>query len=323
MSQRFENGYFALVLTCAVCLFAIGLVSWTIPYSSGYERADQDHQAAYATNQTAEENERKCRSELTIEKALRCYRDAYNADREQERAEQDLDAQREMANWAEGMLWATVLVGCVTSGVTALGVFYVARTLTATSETLSAAREANVIMRGEQRPWIKVKISKDVKLVREGRDSFVRYRIEAENIGKTSAYEVSLQSKLVLFEGVSGLGDAHEIAMKIWNVSETTTEYSRNRRGSAKLPGGKTFQICDDSLSNFTHQQLVNSGLAITIKVEYFTPFRRAKFQKSGAMFKLLNPQDKRFSCELFQLVDGVEGEALAWSHLGEYSYLT
>ena len=149
MPKRFENGYIALFVTCVVMLFIIGFVFWSMMYSKGYQAADKDHQSAYATHQTVEENFRECVSEPTIEEALICYKDAYNTDREQERAEDDLDAQREMANWAEGMLWGTLLIGTITASVTALGVVYVARTLEATSETLEAARECANVRFGE------------------------------------------------------------------------------------------------------------------------------------------------------------------------------
>jgi hypothetical protein len=121
-------------------LFILGFVSWNVMYSKGYQAADEDHQSAYATHQTAEKIYDECASKTTIKDALSCYQNAYNTDREQERAEDDLDAQREMANWAEGMLWATLFIGSVTAAITALGVIYVARTLRATSQTLDATR---------------------------------------------------------------------------------------------------------------------------------------------------------------------------------------
>ncbi|MEL6571577.1 MAG: hypothetical protein AAFQ64_07960 [Pseudomonadota bacterium] len=199
MFREPENGYFALALTCAVLLFTIALVSWGVPYSKGYKRADQDHQAAYATHQASEEHERKCRGEVSIDKALSCYRDAYNTDREQERAEEDLDAQREMANWAEGMLWATVAVGGITAGVTALGVWFVAKTLKATSDTLLAAREANNIMRNDQRPWLYCDSAKRI-----GKE--VEFGLRNE--GRTPAHSCEIHYDVFYYHPESGLIDS-------------------------------------------------------------------------------------------------------------------
>lgn len=210
MLKQPENGYFALVLTCAVCLFAIALVSWSVPYSEGYKRADQDHQAAYATHDTAEKYERECSRELTIKKALRCYRDAYNTDREQERAEEDLDAQREMANWAEGMLWATVAVGSITAGVTGLGVWYVAQTLSATSATLAAANKANEIMRDEQRPWVSLSRDVECDLFESSWGVRVAWNYNLENFGRSPAHQIRLKCKAVRTDYLSGLGEELE-----------------------------------------------------------------------------------------------------------------
>ncbi|MEP5632349.1 MAG: hypothetical protein ABJP79_10770 [Tateyamaria sp.] len=199
MSKRFENGYIALFLTCVVMLFIVGFVSWNVMYSKGYQAADKDHQSAYATHQAAEEHYRKCVAEETVEDALGCYKDAYNTDREQERAEADLNAQREMANWAEGMLWATLFIGTVTAAVTALGVIYVAKTLGATSETLKAARAANKIMRDDQRPWLKVHepTLTSIKALPGGfhggnASVWIEFSVSIENVGKSPAHQVSI-----------------------------------------------------------------------------------------------------------------------------------
>ena len=142
MSQRFENGYVALVIVCVVCLLALTIVSLTVPYSKGYQTADRDHQSAYAELNSAEEYYEKCVAEPTVQEALKCYQQAEDRDREQQTTEQDLDAQREMANWAEGMLWATVIVGCITVLVTGLGVYWVKETLRVTKDAVRSADAA-------------------------------------------------------------------------------------------------------------------------------------------------------------------------------------
>lgn len=110
-------------------------------YSKGYNAADRDHQSAYATHQAAEENYKECDSKRTIKEALQCYTKAYNTDREEERAEKNLDAQEEMAKWAEGMLWAAIIIGSLTFGITVLGVIFVAKTFVATQRIAMDTRE--------------------------------------------------------------------------------------------------------------------------------------------------------------------------------------
>jgi hypothetical protein len=93
---------------------------------------------------------------------IECIVDVVEANNNHERAEYDLVAQQNMARSALYMLFATL----ITTGVTALGVYYVRKTLIQANETNVAAAQAavaandtNQIMRNEQRPWIDIEIS--------------------------------------------------------------------------------------------------------------------------------------------------------------------
>lgn len=212
MSQRYENGYIALAITCLVLIVIIGLVSWTLPYSKGYQAADKDHQAAYAQDQVSEEEYEKCASQSTVEKALECYQQAKNSTREQQRSEQDLDAQREMANWAEGMLWATIIVGSVTVGITGLGVYWVKRTFDQMDDTnkaavdaAKAATAANDIMRHEQRPWVTIRRDVACEFTDHGFRCNLYWNHQFENLGKTPAFDIRLVSRVLRRRAVSYL----------------------------------------------------------------------------------------------------------------------
>ncbi|MGH1331286.1 MAG: hypothetical protein ACRBBK_10425 [Paracoccaceae bacterium] len=160
MSKRFENGYIALALTCVSLTFIIGYVCITFAFSEGYKSADNEHQSYYANRQAREKAYAEClERSLTIPIAVSCVNNSRDASREDERAEQDLNAQREMAQWAKGMLWATLIIGMGTIITTAIGVWFVKRTLDSTnlavsetSKATAAMIEANQIMRDEQRP---------------------------------------------------------------------------------------------------------------------------------------------------------------------------
>ncbi|MEQ9564660.1 MAG: hypothetical protein RLN85_02400, partial [Pseudomonadales bacterium] len=105
---------------------ALGFVGITISFSKGYQSADQEHSTYYAQRDAAEIAYRECLdSASSLNGARQCIDNASQTSRDAERAEQDLNAQREMAQWAEGMLWAAWLVGLSTVGVTLVGVRYV------------------------------------------------------------------------------------------------------------------------------------------------------------------------------------------------------
>ncbi len=181
MSKRFENGYFALVITCVICLLAIGFVAITFAFSKGYQSADQEHSTYYAERNASEIYYNECLNSATsLDGARQCIKNAEATSREAERAEQDLNAQREMAQWAEGMLWAAWIVGISTLFATIIGIRYVYLTLVATQDmardtkevgdaqvtasmdAVKAAREANEVAARQFRmgfkPWISVEM---------------------------------------------------------------------------------------------------------------------------------------------------------------------
>lgn len=121
-------------IAVAFGLLIIGFAAWTLAYTKGYQRAHRDHEADYAAHYAAQRNYEECLAQSTVKEAVECTKAVDTAYRENVRSDQGLNAQREMADWAERMFWATVLIGFITTAITGLGVVYVRRTIVETRQ---------------------------------------------------------------------------------------------------------------------------------------------------------------------------------------------
>lgn len=145
MPESVRNGYLALVVFCCFALCVIAFLSFTYFFSKGYQSADHEHGAYYAKRDQAEISYREClNSSASLNSARECINNASNGARESERAEQDLNAQREMADWAEGMLWTAIILGILSLLATVVGVRYVYLTFVATREMAIAQSRAYI-----------------------------------------------------------------------------------------------------------------------------------------------------------------------------------
>ena len=185
-------------------MLGFALVSYLM-FLKGYERSDQDHQSDYAEHYKSQINEQNCIAKLTTEEAVQCYKESSNAARENTRAEQDLNAQREMAYWAELMVLASSILGFVGIGVTAIGIHYVRKTLGVSSAAVKQAIIANNQSRNlfilENRPWLKIKRFKfyDIPDYREDGTEYTRqyFGITVENIGNNHARNVQVHAEII------------------------------------------------------------------------------------------------------------------------------
>ncbi len=188
MSERFENGYFALVLVCSLGLISIAFVGITFGFSKGYQSADQEHSAYYAERHTSDVSYRECLNSATsLDGARQCIKNADATSREAERSEQDLNAQREMSQWAEGMLWAAWIVGMATLGATIVGVRYVYLTLLATQVM---AKDTARIGEAQIRAYLSV-IDPKVEI---NTDAFIRVMPECKNSGQSPALNLKIST---------------------------------------------------------------------------------------------------------------------------------
>lgn len=190
---------------------AIGSVSYTAAYSRGYKVADQEHERYYANADARDKAYREClETSATIPEAAYCVEHTGQATREAERAEQDLSAQREMAQWAEGMLWATLIVGVAATGVSLLGVHYIKKTLIQADDTnaaAEAANEANRIARAEQRPWLVIEREVNCEFFDHGHGGSFVWNYKFVNKGKMPAYDCRLSVRLIRRNGLMGMAE--------------------------------------------------------------------------------------------------------------------
>lgn len=269
MFKEPENGYFALVLSIIVFGGIVAFVSWSVPYSKGYQAADSDHQSAYADNQAAQESRQKCAALASTKEAIQCYDEYVTTDRDHHRAEQDLDAQREMANWAEGMLWATLFVGGATIFITALGAFWVKRTLDQTKEAVRVADDAVVVSReiGQAQARAYISIT-DPKLIDFEIGKKPKIGLPFKNTGQTPAKRLEVIYNLEAISPTS--------APKIYFERRFKSSSSDVGAGAEKpmsVDGADI--ISQDVWENFINQKIVFRASGI---IRYFDVFGKRHF---------------------------------------------
>lgn len=138
MSRGDRYGNFAPYILTVIGLSVVCVTAWMVSHSKGYQRANEVYESEKAAYSTQYDLQRQCLSLSTSVQIKECFSRQEAPSREHERAEQDLSAQREMADWAEKMLWASLL-GTLVTGV---GVVYVALTLGEARATTTAALKA-------------------------------------------------------------------------------------------------------------------------------------------------------------------------------------
>lgn len=137
MSKRDRDGHSTFVaLSVTVCFFIIALIGWYEGFKSGQESHQSTSAKAYQ-NQTDQEIAERCAGLTGILAQKECMAQAIRTAREQQRAEEDLDAQQEMAEWTKWMLVITLIM----AAITLFGVYFVWRTVNLTRDTLIATQE--------------------------------------------------------------------------------------------------------------------------------------------------------------------------------------
>lgn len=152
MSSSDKSEHTGIVVVGVVSfLFIFGLIGYFLGIDTNLE-LEHESRAQQERSHAAESIMSNCLGSHIFEK--KCIEDEIEAYRSAYDGSEDLRAQKEMANWAKWLLILTAF----TSWVSLLAVVYVARTFGATNDTLDEARNANQIMRDEQRPWLHVEI---------------------------------------------------------------------------------------------------------------------------------------------------------------------
>lgn len=187
MSKGYWDGQFAPYIISALGLVIIGLLSFAIASERAAYRAQAgyEQQRTYDYARNAETNiERTCGG-LDGQAQTICVKEIIESTNEHQRSERNLSAQQNMARWA---LWMVVL-SAVSSVITAIGIYFVWRTLDANTAAVAQAKEANQLFRDEMRPWIDYTVTAEFAYIDvEGLNFIVRFHLT--NIGKSPAYGI-------------------------------------------------------------------------------------------------------------------------------------
>lgn len=116
-------------------LLLVMLASWTMVAQKSYQAAQSEHLNRDSAYTARDAQYVECLKLPTIDDVRKCAASADQPGRSEERAEEDLRAQEEMADWAESMVWIS-LAGLA---ATSVGIVYVALTLRETRLATAAA----------------------------------------------------------------------------------------------------------------------------------------------------------------------------------------
>lgn len=193
-----SKGVNRYVVVAFVLLEAIFLALFF--YDSGSLSGTSDEQARHFGQHYAAQAQlqvrRACtRSSLPAECALRILQST----REDQRAEGNLDWQRQATRWS----WWTMVIALGQTLVGAAGLVALFRSLRQTELALGAATDANLIAReslyAENRPWLHVEavtFEHMVSTMGQGRSLLAVFTVKVTNIGRTAAVNVSARAGL-------------------------------------------------------------------------------------------------------------------------------
>ena len=172
----------AAILAAALLFAAIYAIFWGLSKEVHYRLDAESHQAEYYRNTYSPERE-ACIT-LAVKDQMHCLSKAHEAERSNERNEQDLVAQRTSA------LWTYLMSGAAFAGVvlSAFGVFLVWTTFNATREANAIARE---IGQAQTRAYLST--------IRASFSSFgsdITMRIVTQNTGNSPAKDVEISLRI-------------------------------------------------------------------------------------------------------------------------------
>lgn len=190
MSDGNRNRHDTIVaFAVVVCLLIVGLIGWY----EGFQKGQESHQgySAQSYQDQADRQIAETCSSFTGTAMGECVAEAIRSAREQQRAEEDLDAQQQMAEWAKWMLIATVVM----AAVTLFGVVFVWQTLVATQDM---ARDARKIGEAQSRAYVDV--ASLTLILSKGDPQRHEIHVVVRNTGLTPCLKYGLRAKLAFFE---------------------------------------------------------------------------------------------------------------------------
>jgi hypothetical protein len=197
-SNRDDYSQIGRIGILALIIVAWAAMIWSMSAHYAAKRVRAEAATAQYAQSAAEQIERACasRSGLPLRE---CIREQVEANRGDQRSEQDLSAQQEMADWAFWMM----VVSAVTMVLTAIALWFVRGTLEATreavkdtSEATEAMRQANQIAAAAQRPWLtfSAKLAKAAGVNEKGLK--LTFDVVIKNVGSSPAISCHLNGKM-------------------------------------------------------------------------------------------------------------------------------
>lgn len=207
--------YLIVGLSAGLALFGFCALVFYAGYGSGkIDNRVEHHTSEYASG-TQSRLAQAC-PDTKSEGFYNCVAEVVLATNEDQRDEDDLAAQSEMARWAFWMLGITTL----TTIITGTGVYFVAQTLNATSETLTEMRASNQIMRDEQRAWMTYDRELGCTLHVNEQSMRLEYNGKMMNWGKSPAFSVRTQLKVITCDFFNYHGQLNEFTNDLISKAE-------------------------------------------------------------------------------------------------------
>ncbi|MFD1986981.1 hypothetical protein ACFSOZ_31595 [Mesorhizobium newzealandense] len=194
-----NRGRFHSIVTAAIAV-AIVVIALKATWEVAVSNAEYSQEAEQATKEYADRTQESIAStcrDRDIPAFAKCVDEIVKATEEAKTAQRDLAAQRSMALWALGMLWATV----ASIAVTGIGIYFVWRTLDANTDAVEQARVANQIARdaneAQLRAYLLVKtIHAEYAFSATGEIVGVAIKLVVQNGGQTPAMNVGHNVRL-------------------------------------------------------------------------------------------------------------------------------
>lgn len=178
------TGYLVHVVGALACLAAILMVTWQLSANYTEDRVEHEQQTKDQATTGGEQIQGHQRS-ACVAIFEYCIVTIHETEGNANQANEDLQAQKDMANWALLMVGAAF----VQTIVSVWGVFLLIKNLSISREAISIARE-------EQRAWISFKISSAKITHKEPDFAGIEYTYVIENIGYHPAVDVKYYSKI-------------------------------------------------------------------------------------------------------------------------------
>ena len=141
MSNRNRDGSYLTVIYGTLLAVFLALIVGVFTYSRAWNAAYEYHERSSYNYDIGQSQRQGCRQRATVEEALDCLENAEAASRDNHRAEQNLNAQRQMADWAFYMLIATVALGSLTFAAAVAAAVYAGISAKAARQTVGVTRE--------------------------------------------------------------------------------------------------------------------------------------------------------------------------------------